>query len=267
MKQNFYREDIFTGRGRLIAGDLTDELRRLYEPSKKFGEANPLLYSVLVCPHCFYAAYPQDFSTVADRMRDELRADTDRRKNSIGLLFTDLDYTIPRTLKEGAAFFYFAVMSYDHFHKDYSPTFKRGLSALRCAWLMSDLHRKYPGENFDYVARIFYHKARFFYCRAVELEQNGEESLGAVHHYGPDLDKNYGYDGLLYISGFLEYRYGLSENPERRREALENAKRTVSRIFGMGKASKDKPSAILEKSRDLFSLIGSELKDDSDDDT
>ena len=33
----FYKEDLLSGRGRLIAGDLSDELRRFYEPSQKYG--------------------------------------------------------------------------------------------------------------------------------------------------------------------------------------------------------------------------------------
>ena len=45
----FYREDLLSGGGRLIAGDLTPELRRLYEPSKKYGEVHPLMPCVLLC--------------------------------------------------------------------------------------------------------------------------------------------------------------------------------------------------------------------------
>ena len=39
----FRREDMRTGRGRLIAGSLTKELRRLYEPTEKYGEVNNLV--------------------------------------------------------------------------------------------------------------------------------------------------------------------------------------------------------------------------------
>ena len=34
----FKREEMYSGGGRVIAGDLTEELRRLYEPSAKYGE-------------------------------------------------------------------------------------------------------------------------------------------------------------------------------------------------------------------------------------
>ena len=40
---SFHREEMLTGSGRLIAGNLTEELRRLYEVNKKFGEVNPLV--------------------------------------------------------------------------------------------------------------------------------------------------------------------------------------------------------------------------------
>ena len=39
---------MMTGSGRLNAGELTEELRRLYIPSKKYGEVNPLIYYIVV---------------------------------------------------------------------------------------------------------------------------------------------------------------------------------------------------------------------------
>ena len=62
----FAREEMRTGRGRLIAGSLTDELRRNYEPSRKFGKVNPLLYPVTVCPSCYYGAYERDFLIIPE---------------------------------------------------------------------------------------------------------------------------------------------------------------------------------------------------------
>jgi hypothetical protein len=40
------------------------------------------------------------------------------------------------------------------------------------------------------------------------------------------------------------------------------AKTTVARLFGMGKASKQKPSALLDKARDLYALISEEVSDE-----
>jgi uncharacterized protein len=256
---SFFREELFSGGGRLIAGNLTTELRRLYEPSKKYGESFPLIYSVLVCPFCFYSVFHQDFAELPENSKQQLKDSTDKRIASIRPIFDNLDFSEPRTLNEGAASYYFAMMCYDAFPADYSPTFKRGLSALRCAWTFSDLHRKKPGDNFDYLAKILYHKARFFYTLSVEKETSGEESLGAAKSLGPDIDKNYGYDGVLYLYGLLEFYYGPKSDPELRKKSLENAKRTVAKIFGMGRASKNKPASILDSSRDLFNDINREL--------
>ena len=257
----FYKEDLLSGRGRLIAGDLSDELRRFYEPSQKYGELLPLIYPVIVCPSCYYAAYAADFEEVSNDALRELKEDTDQRIESISIIFKELDFTTFRELPEGAASFFLAMRCYDYFESGFYPTFKRGLSSLRAAWLFDELHGKYSGENYDYLRDVFYRKAHFFYLLALERSQDGQEALGSALNYGPDLDNNYGYDGFLYITGLLEYKYGPRSDPEKRTRALENAKRIVSRLFGTGKASKSRPSAILEKAKDLYELMNKELKE------
>jgi uncharacterized protein (DUF2225 family) len=57
----FKREELLSGSGRLIAGSLTDELHRLYEPSARYGEVFPLIYQATVCPRCWFAAMDKDF--------------------------------------------------------------------------------------------------------------------------------------------------------------------------------------------------------------
>jgi hypothetical protein len=260
---SFYREEMRTGRGRLNAGDLTEELRRNYIPSQKYGEVFPLIYPVTVCPSCYYSSYPQDFPEVPEESKSTIDQDTDRRIASIRPIFENLDYTEPRGLPEGCASYYFALLCYDHFPPEFSPTFKQGLSSLRAAWLCNDLHKKYPSENYDYLARAFYRKARFFYTSAIEREQSGSEGLSAARNMGPDLDKNYGYDGALYISGLLEFRYGPRKDRGRRHTALQRAKRTIARIFGMGRASREKPQAILDNARDVYEEIAKELGDEN----
>lgn len=257
---SFYKEDLLSGGGRLIAGELTEELHRTYEPSKKYGELYPLVFAVLVCPSCLYAAYPQDFLEIKEELIEALREQTDKRVQSVSLVFKDLDFTNYRGLKEGAASYNLAMMCYDLLDRHCSPTLKRALSALRAAWLLDSLHRKAFSENYDYVSRLFYRKARFFYMQAIEMAQNGQEPLEANVNFGPDLDKNYGYDGLLYIAGLLEYKYGPRKYAEKRIKSLENAKRIVSKLFGTGKASKSKPSAILDKARELYEEMNKEIK-------
>jgi uncharacterized protein len=256
----FFREDLLSGGGRLIAGSLSEELRRIYEPSKKFGVLCPLLYPVNVCPACLFALYPQDFGALSQDTLSKIKADDDRRKRSVATVFPDLDFTAPRTLREGTASYFLAVMSYELCDKHVYPTFKCGLSSLRAAWLCGDLHAKLPNDNYDYMAKLFYRKARFYYQLTLEKEQKGQEPLEGGLLFGPDLDKNYGFDGMVYLTGYLDYRHGSDAQPEKRVETLENAKRMVAKIFGMGKASKGKPSVLLEMAKDLYAKIGEEIE-------
>ncbi len=259
-EEEFHREDLRTGRGRLIAGDLTDELRRFYEPSQKFGEVNPLLYPVTVCPECYYAVFQADFKQIPQESISSVAANKKMRFDSIEKLFTDIDFRDSRKLKEGATGYYLAMMCYDYFPHEFSPVIKQGLASYRAAWLFMDLHGKYPDENYDYLVKLFYRKAGFFYNLSVEYDGIGTESLTEVVSLGPDLDKNYGYDGVLYISALLEYYYGPDSDDSRRVISLERARTTVARIFGMGKASKNKPEALLIKAKDLHASIGEEIK-------
>ncbi len=264
----FSREEVRTGRGRLIAGSLTKELRRNYEPSKKFGEVFPLIYPVIVCPDCYYAAFSKDFNAVSEKEIGQLNEQREKRAASIGKIFGDINFREFRTVKEGVASYYFMIMCGDFLSHRSSPALKQGIASLRAAWLFTDLHRKFPGDNYDYLSGIFYRKARFFYTLTLEYEGSGTESITEVDSPGPDLDKNYGYDGVLYLSAYLEHKYGPVGDDEKRQKSLQFAKRTVAKIFGMGKASKNKPSALLEMSKDLHVQIGNELKtgDDSEDD-
>jgi len=257
---DFQREDLRTGRGRLIAGSLTDELRRLYEPTEKFGEVYPLVYTVTVCPQCFYAAFPLDFNALPSQSVGSLKAETTMREQSLQDVLPGLNFHEPRTLQSGIASYHYAIQCMQYFPREHSPTIKSGLSALRAAWLCNDLHRKYPGEHFDYLASIYYHKAWFFYTEALKREEDGSERIAEAKHLGPDMDQNYGYDGVLYVAAWLEVHHGPRKNEQARTESLERAKTMVGRLFGLGKASKEKPSTLLERARELFSSINVELK-------
>lgn len=262
----FHREDLLSGRGRLIAGDLTIEMRRLYEASQKFGTVIPLVYPITVCPGCYYAALNQDFSQLPESSVDELDRNADSRISGIQHIFQELDFHEPRTLREGVASYFFAIMCYDFFPKEFSPVIKQAICALRAAWLFNDLHRQRPEDNFDYLAKLFYRKAHFFYALALEYEESGKQSITNVPNLGPDIDQNYGYDGVLYLSSYLELHHGPRQIEEKRAASLQKAKTTAARLFGMGRASKQKPSAILDKARDLYNLIGKELDEEDEED-
>lgn len=262
----FKREELMSGGGRMIAGTLTDELRRLYEPSAKFGEIFPLVYTMTVCPKCHYAAFPQDFCILDKESLNRIYEHMQSRYDSIRKLFAKVSFTSARTLAEGAASYYLAMLCYEQVDPKYSKTIKQGVCALRAAWLFAELGKKYPEENYTYISDLLYHKALFFYRRAVELETSGKEMIANLKSFGPDLDKNYGYDGVLYLAALLEVKYGSRTDPAKRQELLAYHRRSLAKMFGLGKSTKNKPGPLLEHARALYDRIVSELNVDEDDD-
>lgn len=260
----FYREKLRSGGGRLNSDRLSDELRRHYKPTEKYGEIYPLIYYVMVCPHCYFSAFEKDFYEIKNKERPGLTEDIEDRKKSIALIFPDLDFTRERTLKEGVASYYLACTCYKHRVVDAAPTIKQGVSCLRAAWLCLDLHKTEPGQNYDLLAKCFYQNAARFYRRAVYLEGAGKEAFSSVAGLGPDIDKNYGFDGVLYLAGLLEYRYGSRADMKKRLSILEEQRRSVSRVFGMGKSDKNKPKEVLDKARDLYNELGEYISEQSE---
>jgi len=256
----FKKEELRVGGGRLIAGPLGNDLRRGYEASKKFGDVYPLIYYVMTCPSCYYSALATDFLTPDAKAVEAVRLGERQRRQALDLIFPSLDWQNPKTLREGATGYVLAVMCYEHASPSYTPTVKSAICSLRAAWCFADLHRRYPTENFDYLEKIWFHKARFFYSLTVDREQTGEESVNASMNFGPDSDNNFGFDGVMYLTGYLEYHYGSQANPELREKSLSSARRAIARLVGMGKSSKSKPSAIIEKAKDLHKLLGEEIE-------
>jgi uncharacterized protein (DUF2225 family) len=46
--------------------------------------------------------------------------------------------------------------------------------------------------------------------------------------FGPDTDKNYAYEGVLYLCAYLRYKFGPSD-PDQRKLSLEDARRTIAK--------------------------------------
>ncbi len=157
------------------------------------------------------------------------------------------------------ASYFFAVSCYDFYDKKANPTYKSALCSLRAAWLLGDLHGKFPGDNWNYVSLVFYRKARFYYRMSLERESAGLEAFDQNLAFGPDLDKNYGYYGVIYLAAYLDFRYGAVHDPEKRAFELENARRMMAKIFGVGKSSKNKPSVLLDKAKEIYEQMGEEL--------
>jgi uncharacterized protein (DUF2225 family) len=255
----FRKEELLSGGGRLIAGPMTDELHRLYEPSLKYGEVCPLIYQATVCPECWYTAMDGDFLLLPEKSWPQVREDQEKRKADAVLVFPDIDFRQPRGLAEGAASQYLTLRCYEYFGKDFSPTLKQGLAALRTAWILDDLDKKNPRQHYDWLALLFRRKAEFLYNESIRLEQTGKETLSGVKSFGPDTDKNYAYEGVLYLCAYLRYKFGPQEDPEQRKFVLEDARRTIAKMFGMGKSSREKPGPLLERARHLYDIINKEL--------
>jgi uncharacterized protein (DUF2225 family) len=257
----FHREELLSGSGRLIAGALTDELHRLYEPSAKYGDVYPLAYQATVCPDCWFAAVDKDFSALPGISKARVKDDEERRIADTKLIFPELDFHEPRDLVSGAASQYLVIRCYDYFSKEFSPTIKQGIASLRAGWLLDEMDKLFPGQHYDWLAALFKKKAQFFYSEAIRREQSGKETLSGIKIFGPDTDKNYAYEGALYLSALLKYKYGFQDNPQLRAPVLDEAKRTIAKIFGIGKSSKNKPGPLLEHARNLYDNITKELNE------
>ena len=259
-EERFRKEELLTGSGRQIAGGLTDELHRLYETSSKYGDVYPLAYQATVCPSCWFASIGDDFLKVPPEKIEEIRDDERRRKEETTLIFPEVDFYENRTLLSGAVSLYLVLSCYDYYTADVSPAIKQGIASLRAGWLLDELNAKQPGQHYDWLAVLFKKKARFFYLQAIKRETAGKEPLAGIN-LGPDTDKNYGYEGVLYLAAYLEYKYGELNRPELRRKNLDELGRNVAKMFGLGKSSKGKPGALLEKSKELYDQIKKELKE------
>ncbi|GBU27463.1 membrane protein [Treponema sp. R8-4-B8] len=255
----FRKEELFSGGGRLIAGKLTEELHRCYEPSKKYGVIFPLVYESIVCPECWFSSMEADFLLLPKENARKVKDDMEKRMKETQLVFPNVEFHENRTLMDGAASLYLTLRCYDYYNKPTSPTIKQGLAAIRCAWLLDELNAKYPGQHYDWLGTLFRKKAQYLYNEALSREQSGRETLSGMKAFGPDTDKNYSYEGMLYMCAYLRYKFGPAHNEEERKMSLEDARRTIAKLFGMGKASKDKPGAFLELARKLYDTINQDL--------
>ncbi|MCL2758786.1 MAG: DUF2225 domain-containing protein [Treponema sp.] len=257
----FRKEELFSGGGRLIAGKLTEELHRLYEPSAKYGVIFPLVYEAIVCPECWFSSMEADFPQLPKDNIEKVRDDIEIRMKETQLIFPNVEFHENRTLMDGAASQYLTLRCYDYYNKQSSPTIKQGLAAIRCAWLLDELDKKYSGQHYDWLATLFRKKSQYLYNEALAREQSGRETLSGIKIFGPDTDKNYSYEGMLYMCAYLRYKFGPAHNEAERISSLEDARRTIAKLFGMGKSSKDKPGAFLEIARSLYDTINRELSD------
>ena len=192
-QNNFEREEMLSGSGRMIAGELTDELHRVFEPSAKYGQIYPVIYSIGACPKCHTALFWSDFEEIQDNNSlNALLADSKNRKEIVNNMFPYYELTRERNLLDGAAMYYLALLSYEKVDLSYAPTMKRAIISLRLAWICRDLQKIVPEHNYDYAAEVFYRKAQFFYEQTLINETQRIETIAKITNFGPDIDKNYG---------------------------------------------------------------------------
>jgi uncharacterized protein (DUF2225 family) len=259
--KQFHKEELMAGGGRLIAGELTDELHRLYEPSSKYGRLYPLAYIATVCPACWFASSAEDFNALPTSNRATAAADEFDRKQSVAAIFPSVDFDEPRTLLSGTVSQYLVLHCYDYYPHESSPMVKQALTALRTGWLLEHLDETDPGQHWDWLSKLFKRKASFLCRAAQQAELKGVEKLSDLNNFGPDTDKNYGYEGFLYVSGVLEVKYGDKDNEDIRNKALMSIKISLGKIFGLGKSTKAKPGPLLEKAKNLYREIADELQE------
>ena len=256
-EEEFKREVLRTGGGRIIAGDLSLDLRRQYKPSPKYGVVNPLIYTVVVCPHCYYAALPEDFAKVKEKNREQLKDSSDKRRRYAEMVFDQFsDFNQERDTLAGAISFLLAISSYTHFSKEFAPSIKKAICSIRCSWLIKDLIKEDRMENLDTVYVYMRHLAWQLYEKAIKTAETGAETFDNAKKLGPDVDTDYGYDGALYVMSLLGIEQSEFLSEEDRKKKFTYYRSSLSKVFGLGKSSKSKPSAILDIAKDLHTDLG-----------
>ena len=129
----FQREQLHSGGGRLIAGKLTEELRRLYQPSKKYGKVYPAAYALTVCPSCLFTSFPNDFKQVPAEEIEAIQKRTVQRRTNIEKVVGPVDFNDDRNLVLGAASYLLGIDCYQLRGYQVAPTPKKP-SRSRCSW-------------------------------------------------------------------------------------------------------------------------------------
>lgn len=257
----FPKEEMRSGGGRLVAKDVTLELRREYKITEKFGRVSPLVFSTVTCPNCYYTTFGYDFNAPQSLkgLDNAITNSLDERKNELRTYFPMANFTRNKTFFEGAASYLLAIKCYEYFPDKSCPAIKQGICSMRAAWLCSDLNEDYPNNGYDKLSEMFYKMAMGYYQKAMEYEETGQQSVMSVPTLGPDSDYNYSFDGALYLYIYLYKKYGDKDKPEQRTKTLDSFKFSISKIFGMGKKSSSKPAVILDSIRNIYEEINQEL--------
>lgn len=261
----FQREQLHSGGGRLIAGKLTAELRRLYDVNKKFGKVYPLAYAMVVCPQCLFTSFPNDFNALQPDEVERLKKSITDRRTGIEKITGPVDFNEDRNLVLGAASYVLGIDCYQMRGYNVAPTPKKAICSIRGAWLFQDMADEFPGMNFEKVSEFLYTKAQNYYSPTLEIMSTGKEPVEQFQGLlGPDTDNNWAFDGVIYLNGYLTLKYleQLAPTKEKKIELLDRSKRYLGKLYGMGKASKNKPSVIIDMAKDLYEVVSKKLDEE-----
>ena len=263
-KTHFHQELLHSGRGRLVSANITPELRRLYKPNKKYGKIYPQAYSILSCPECLYSAFPNDFTAVEQQEALPMKQLSDARRQKIQKLLGPLSFHEKRNLVLGAASYLLALDCYARRSSRVAPTPKKAVCCLRAAWLFGDLAEAFPKRNFAKLRDFLYLQAARYYSPSLEILSNGAEPQAQfVSILGPDTDKNWNFEGVIYINSYLSHKYAAALCPQDQEAQIklqQRARRNLAQLYGHGKASFAKPSLIVEYARTLYDRITEDLE-------
>lgn len=260
----FHTELLHTGGGRLIAGKLTAELRRLYDVSRKYGRVYPLAYQIVTCPQCLYSSFPKDFNQLQPDEVQEIKPATTARRTGIEKITGPVNFTEDRNLVLGAASYILALDCYQMRGMQVAPTPKKAICSLRAAWLFDDMNTEFPKLGFDKVRDFLYLKSVAYYQPTLEIMSTGREPHDQfLNILGPDTDNNWGFDGVVYLNGYLTNRFleRVAKDPDKQYKMLDQCKRHLGKLYGMGKASKSKPSVLMDMAKDLYEAISERMEE------
>ncbi len=262
----FHVENYFTGRGRLNSLEISNDLRRIYQPSKKFGLIYPLIYHIIVCSKCYFAALPEDFNSNQRKPlydKKALNEFSQVRKEQSKKLTPKADFEKNRDLNSGLVSYFLAISSYQHFHKNSLKTAKKAILSLRASWIIDDILKKKEGdlEKYRYLKEYFrFLSFKKFSSYFDQMYASKKKQFIEINYHGPDIDHDYGYQGFVYIFAYLNYEFiKLITDEKLKMKKLEEIKIMLAKIFGFGRASKNSPSPLLEKSRIFYDLLKDEI--------
>ena len=212
------QEDIRTGSGRLDAGELRNDLHRLYISTKEHGSVYPIIYGIYTCNNCYYSLLKYDMGKLSQKSIENISTQdaVAERKESLKHLFKDIpDFSTNKTLVSAVAAYLLTVQTYNQCNVSDVPTIRMAICALRAAWLCGHIKDFCDDEFVDSLTSILYKKSLFLYNKAMDLALSGDEDLLSTT-LGPDIDKDYRYDGVVYIQAWLLFHYGISPNRDKR---------------------------------------------------